>query len=455
MRENVKERLVIVIASIGMFLSTLDTGIINVALPFLKNHFQTNTNTAALTVIGYSTSLAIFIMLFGILSDTKGKLKVANFGMWLFMLASFFCGISQNIGSIIAFRIIQGIGAAALQATSASLVTTLVRPENQNSAIGTVGIMIGLGPVLGPSLGGFLLALGSWRLIFFINIPFTLAGIICALLIKNKVTEQKYDKKVDIIGFILNAIMISCLLVGLNELEKQNMRILGVILLGIAIFSAIALYFVERHKDNATVDMHIVTSKKTFTLLLQTILFGFASAIVFLLPPFLFENVMHISAGFTGLLVLGAPFGIAIFSKIAGNINDGSKNISFSFYGITGMLIAFVILTLLPQKTPAIVTTIALFIYGLGGGFFQPSNVSALMNSVGLSEQGSMSALQRMAQNVAIAIGSSVGSIIMFEFKKRVFAGIKVGYLVSSITILAVLLFSLIMRKSLNEKQRV
>ncbi|MBM6863172.1 MFS transporter [Ligilactobacillus aviarius] len=455
MRENVKEKLVIVIASIGMFLSTLDTGIINVALPFLKNHFQTNTNTAALTVIGYSTSLAIFIMLFGILSDIKGKLKIANFGMWVFMLASLFCGISQSIGSIIAFRIIQGIGAAALQATSASLVTTLVRPENQNSAIGTVGIMIGLGPVLGPSLGGFLLALGSWRLIFFINIPFTLIGIICALLIKNKVTEQKYDKKVDIAGFVLNAIMISCLLIGLNELEKQNMRILGAILLVIAVISAVALYFVEKNKDNATVDMHIVTSKKTFTLLLQTMLFGFASAIVFLLPPFLFENVMHISAGLTGLLVLGAPLGIAIFSKVAGNINDGTRNTSFSFYGMSGMLIAFVILTLLPQKAPALVTTIALFIYGVGGGFFQPSNVSALMKSVGLSEQGSMSALQRMTQNVAIAIGSSVGSIIMFEFKKQIFTGIKAGYLMTSIIIFVVLLFSFIMRKNLNEKQKI
>ena len=77
------------------------------------------------------------------------------------------------------------------------------------------------------------------------------------------------------------------------------------------------------------------------------------------------------------------------------------------------------------------------------------------MKSVGLSKQGSMSALQRMTQNVAIAIGSSVGSIIMFEFKKAVFTGIKVGYLVTSIIILAVLLFSLIMRKSLNEKQRI
>ena len=161
---------------------------------------------------------------------------------------------------------------------------------------------------------------------------------------------------------------------------------------------------------------------------------------------------MHISAGLTGLLVLGAPLGIAVFSKVAGNINDGTRNTSFSFYGMSGMLIAFVILTLLPQKTPALVTTIALFIYGVGGGFFQPSNVSALMKSVGLSEQGSMSALQRMTQNVAIAIGSSVGSIIMFEFKKAVFTGIKIGYLVTSIIILAILLFSLIMRKNLNRE---
>lgn len=163
-----QERLVVIVAAIGMFLSTLDTGIINVALPFFRSYFHTSPNTVALTVIGYTTSLAIFIMLFGILSDQKGKLKIAFWGMIIFMGASLLCGVSTQISEIIVFRIVQGIGAAALQATSASLITTLIRPQNQNKAIGTIGIMIGLGPVLGPSLGGLLLSLGSWRLIFFV-----------------------------------------------------------------------------------------------------------------------------------------------------------------------------------------------------------------------------------------------------------------------------------------------
>lgn len=144
--------------------------------------------------------------------------------MIIFMGASLLCGISTQISEIIVFRIVQGIGAAALQATSASLVTTLIRPQNQNKAIGTIGIMIGLGPVLGPSLGGLLLSLGSWRLIFLINIPFTLIGIICEGLLLRNISEQLYEKKIDYQGFVLNTLMISGLLIGLNQLEKNDTR---------------------------------------------------------------------------------------------------------------------------------------------------------------------------------------------------------------------------------------
>ena len=96
--------------------------------------------------------------------------------------------------------------------------------------------------------------------------------------------------------------------------------------------------------------MKIVTSKKVLILLLQTILFGFASAIVFLIPPFLFENILHVSVGITGLLVLGAPIGIALFSKISGRLNDGSKNNTYSLVGIFLMVISFILLSVLSNK---------------------------------------------------------------------------------------------------------
>ena len=444
-----QERLVVIVAAIGMFLSTLDTGIINVALPFFRSYFHTSPNTVALTVIGYTTSLAIFIMLFGILSDQKGKLKIALWGMIIFMGASLLCGISTQISEIIVFRIVQGIGAAALQATSASLITTLIRPQNQNKAIGTIGIMIGLGPVLGPSLGGLLLSLGSWRLIFLINIPFTLIGIICEGLLLRNVSEQLYDKQIDYQGFVLNALMISGLLVGLNQLEKNDTRNLGLMFIGAAVVIAFILYNVEKHKNDAIIDIKILKNSKTLILLLQTMLFGFASAVIFLLPPFFFENILHVSTGMTGLLVLGAPVGIAIFSKVAGNLNDGTKNVKFSLIGIFLMLLSFVGLAMIPPKLSPLWITGLLFLYGVGGRFFQPSNVAALMGAVGLAEQGKMSALQRMTQNVAIALGSSIGSIIMYEFGKNEYWGIKTGYLVTLILIGVTLLISFIKRKKL------
>lgn len=440
-----QERLVVIVAAIGMFLSTLDTGIINVALPFFRSYFHTSPNTVALTVIGYTTSLAIFIMLFGILSDQKGKLKIAFWGMIIFMGASLLCGVSTQISEIIVFRIVQGIGAA----TSASLITTLIRPQNQNKAIGTIGIMIGLGPVLGPSLGGLLLSLGSWRLIFLINIPFTLIGIICEGLLLRNVSEQLYKKKIDYQGFTLNALMISGLLIGLNQLEKNSMRNLGLMFIGAAVVIAFILYNIEKRKNDAIIDIKILKTSKTLILLIQTMLFGFASAVIFLLPPFFFENILHVSTGMTGLLVLGAPVGIAIFSKVAGNLNDGTKNVKFSLIGIFLMLLSFVGLAMIPPKLSPLWITGLLFLYGVGGGFFQPSNVAALMGAVGLAEQGKMSALQRMTQNVAIALGSSIGSIIMYEFGKSEYWGIKMGYLVTLILIGVTLLISFIKRKKL------
>ncbi len=439
---RIQEWFVVVIAATGMFLSTLDTGIINVALPFFKTYFHTTTNTVALTVTGYATSLAVFIMLFGVLSDQKGKLRIATLGMGLFMVASLLCGIANSITLIILFRIIQGIGAAALQATSASLVTTLIQPARQNRAIGTVGIMIGLGPVLGPSLGGMLLALGSWRLIFLINVPFTLIGIICAAILSSQIQEQTTGQGIDYWGFIANAILITSLLGGLNILEKPEGRLVGVILLGIAGIAALILVRIERHRTTPLIDMTILTSKVPLILLIQTMLFGFASAMIFLLPPFLFENIMHVSAGLTGLLVLGAPVGIAIFSKVAGNINDGTRNRSFSLGGIIIMLISFILLLLLPPTVSPVFITLALFIYGVGGGFFQPANIAALMHSVKFTRQGSMSALQRMTQNIAIALGSSAGSLIMVANHHHELTGIRTGYLVTLILIVLVLIIS-------------
>jgi len=153
MTTETKNIFIIIIAGMGMLLSTLDTGIINVALPFFQKEFNVSASLTALSVVGYTVSLAIFILPFGYLSDKFGKLKMSLFGLFLFGLGSLLCGTANSISGLILFRIIQGIGASALQATSAALITTLIDRKFIPDALGILGIMIGLGPVLGPSIG--------------------------------------------------------------------------------------------------------------------------------------------------------------------------------------------------------------------------------------------------------------------------------------------------------------
>ncbi|OPG15217.1 MFS transporter, partial [Ferroacidibacillus organovorans] len=167
----VSDLFVVIIAGIGLLLSTLDTGIINVALPTLVHVFHSSLTAMSWTITLYTLALTGTIVLFGRLSDRYGHLTVYVLGLILFALSSMLCGIAQSVSELIAFRVLQGIGAAMLQATSAALITTIIPESRRGPALGTLGILLGLGPVLGPSVGGTILSMVSWRFIFFINLP--------------------------------------------------------------------------------------------------------------------------------------------------------------------------------------------------------------------------------------------------------------------------------------------
>lgn len=429
MSRRLQDLLITVIAGMGMLLSTLDTGIINVALSFLKDQFHTTANTAAFTITGYALALAIFILPLGIFSDKFGKLKISYLGFVLFGLSSLFCGFANSIGWLIAGRVIQGIGAAALQATSAALITTLVSEEQKNSSISILGVMIGLGPVLGPSLGGILLSLNVWRFIFWINVPFVIIGIICNHYLLNKVSEQTNNQKLDTSGTIVNAIILICLLLGLSLLSKSHLQIISLILITISLLIGILFYRIEFNQKNPLVNVKgLKENPKVISHLLQTIAFGFASAMIFLLPPFIFEQLYHLGVGVIGFLVLGAPAGLVIFSRVSGNLNDGSKNITFSHLGLGIICLSLIFLVFLNPKWSYLFLTFGLFIYGVGGGYFQPANIASIMQASPMEMQGSTGALQRMVQNIAISAGSAVGSTCLNLWPNNLLLATRIGW---------------------------
>lgn len=437
MNKQLQDLLITIVAGMGMLLSTLDTGIINIALPFFKDQFQTSTDIVAFTITGYTLALAISILPLGVLSDRFGKLKISYSGFVLLGLSSLFCGLIDNINLLIIGRIFQGIGAAALQATSAALITTLVSENHKNSSIGILGIMIGLGPILGPSLGGIILSLSFWQLIFWINIPFVILGIACNSFLLNKLSEKINKRKLDILGITINALMLVSLLLGLSLLNQSRLFVIGIILILSSLLLGIIFYYVQLNNKHALIDIKgLKNNPQIISYLFQTVAFGFASAMIFLLPPFIFEQSYHLKIGQTGFLVLGAPAGLVLFSRISSKINDGNKNKLFSHIGLSIIIISLIFLLLINPNWPYQLLTLGLFIYGIGGGYFQPANITSIMQASPMEIQGSTGTLQRMLQNVAISIGSAIGATCLNIWSNNLLLATRIGWGITLILVI-------------------
>lgn len=136
----------------------------------------------------------------------------------------------------------------------------------------------------------------------------------------------------------------------------------------------------------------------------------------------------HRRMGQTGFLVLGAPAGLVLFSRISGKINDGSKNKAFSHLGLGIIIASLFFLLLLNPSWPYFFLTLGLFIYGIGGGYFQPANIASIMQASPMEMQGSTGALQRMVQNVAISAGSAIGSTCLNLWSNNLLLATRIGW---------------------------
>ncbi|MCP4473799.1 MAG: MFS transporter [Gammaproteobacteria bacterium] len=126
--------LVLAVAGSGMFLSTLDSGVINVALPFLRQDFHTSVSKISWTISGYFLALSATIVLFGKLGDRLGRVNVFSAGLWVFAIGSLLCGLATSANQLITWRVIQALGAATMQGSAAGIITTLITPQYRNRA---------------------------------------------------------------------------------------------------------------------------------------------------------------------------------------------------------------------------------------------------------------------------------------------------------------------------------
>jgi EmrB/QacA subfamily drug resistance transporter len=298
-------RWVIAATVLGSGIASLDATVVGIALPSIGRTFHSGVGTLQWVVSGYSLTLAAFLLLGGSLGDRLGRRRVFSIGVVWFAVASMCCGIAPNAGVLIAARVLQGVGGALLAPASLAILQASFRAEDRSRAIGAWSGLGGIATAAGPLLGGYLILAGSWRWVFFINLPVS----VCVLVLTARHVPESRDPStaghLDTVGAALAVLFLAGLTYGLIDGPGRGWTspvvLAALVLAGLA---GPAFFLVERARAHPMLPLALFRNRQ-FSGANAVTFFVYAAlgGVLFLLPVEL-QLVSHYSALDSGLALL-------------------------------------------------------------------------------------------------------------------------------------------------------
>jgi len=308
---------------IGTLMSTLDSSIVNVAIPYMRGSLGASVEEITWVATGYMLSNVITMPIIALISARFGRKRFYLFSIFLFTASSMMCGMAQSIASMVTFRIAQGIGGGALITIAQAIMRETFPPEEQGTAMGIYGLGVILGPAFAPTLGGWLTDSYSWPWIFYINVP---VGILNILMVMRFISDPPFlvrDKgKIDLLGVFLMTIGLGALQVMLEKGEQKDWFASDMItVLGVTAVVGILLFiYRELTTDKPAVDLRIL---KNVPFASGTALGGILGlglyGSIFLLPLFL-QQLLGYPAFDSGLTLMPRSLAMAIAMPVAGRV---------------------------------------------------------------------------------------------------------------------------------------
>lgn len=399
------------VTTIGSFMAALDSTIVVLALPNMLQDLHSDLVRMTWIILGYLIVSTVLQLSFGRMADMFGRVRLYNLGFVVFTIGSVLCGIAPNDSFLIASRILQGIGGAMLTANSMAIITEVFPAEQRGQAMGVNAITWGAGSVLGPVLGGFILAASSWRWIFLINLPVGIIGTLAAYLLLHDIAPNPRGERFDIFGALLFCIGLVTLLFGLMNSIGSGWRSPFVLLCLVTAFLSFACFtFWERHAAYPMLDLHLFASRRyAFSVLAAT----FQSLAIFavnFLVIFYLQGARGYSPLTAAFLILPLPVLTSIIGPLGGlwADHDRFKGTTPATVGLILQVAALIVLTFLTPDTPYPLLALALCLMGLGGSFFWSPNTSTTMGAAPRNRLGVASATLNTMRNVGMVCSFAV-----------------------------------------------
>jgi EmrB/QacA subfamily drug resistance transporter len=408
--------LVFLVCVVGIFITVLDTSSSIVALPTIAHEFGTDLPTAQWVIIGNGLTIAALLVPMGRLSDLIGRKRIYVVGALIFALGALFASWSSTILGLIGARVLVGVGSAMTQGTAMAILVGSFEASERAKMLGLQLGAVGLGAIVGPSLGGLVTGTVGWRALFAVTAAAMLAtAILSQRVLRRRTRREKLTRPpFDYWGALTFSTLLVGVLLTLTLGPDAGWRAPST-LIGVSASAVLLLLFIaiERRVRAPMLDLALFRNPEFALGGLGALVTFMGIASVRFLVPFFLQGVKGLQATHVGLLIVPAAVVTAIAGPFAGRFADRWGVRLFANVGMGITALGFAVFILLETATPVWVVVAALMVMSLGMAIFGAANSASILNTVDSSAHGVAAAFVTLCRNSGNVVGVAVGTMIV------------------------------------------
>ncbi len=413
MRTAYRWRVFLLVAA-GVFLSTMDSSMVNVALPSIMRSFSAPLIQTQWVILIYLLTITVTLLFWGISADHFGSNVIYMAGITTFTLGSICCSQAPALSWLIGFRFLQGLGAAMMMSAGPALIRDVFPRNSLGKALGLVGIATSMGLMSGPVVSGYMVSSYSWRTIFLVTVPLGILVLLLGstvLMKKNGVPAPGKSRQLDWKGAFLWAALITSIILYAHYLPSFSLvlKIAGFFLL--LLVTALFVWS-EKTRTSTLLPLHLF-ARNYYHIGLITAAFSFATLfVVLILMPFYLDYVKGLPTDLIGLVMMAVPVTLFVASPTAGTLYDRFGSRYLTTGGLLLNCAALLLLSQLESGTTLVNIAWRLALLGLGQSVFLAPNTASLLSRGKDSDAAITSGLLATSRNLGMLAGAAFAGIV-------------------------------------------
>lgn len=436
-RSNTKW-LVLATVCFALFMINLDGNVVNLAMPTIIRQFKATLPQMEWISNAYLLTFAVFLITLGRLGDQIGRKKMFLAGLVGFTVGSALCGSAQNVGQLIAYRVVQGVGGSAMMPATLSLITANFPPEERGRALGFWGAVSGLAFIIGPTLGGWLTQSGLgpainglvgiqqfWRYVFYVNVPFGALAFVIALAVVPESRSSETANRLDVAGVALASTAVFLLTFGFIEGPRYGWwkSVRGFSLFGLSVvpmflvlaglLGAAFFLYEKRRRTDPLVDLELFSDRNYSIGMVTGVILNFALMGAIFLVPLYCQSVLGIDPIHTGTLMIPFALALLVASPAAGILSDriGGKYVLVA--GLAVLAASDLLLGRFRVDTRPAELILPFVVMGIGMGMSMTPLTNLTLSGVSQEKTGGASGVLATTRQIGAVMGIAIFSVFL------------------------------------------